>query len=82
MGSMPSTFHLVGISDPLAIRNVVHAGLAVTVTPRMLAAQLPDLRIAAVDGPAPRRVVYALLPETGVRPLDHLLIDELTSLAE
>ena len=64
-------------SDPLAIRAVVEAGLAVTLTPRMLAAQLHGVRIAAVDGPSPRRAVYALLPDSGARALERWLLEEL-----
>jgi DNA-binding transcriptional LysR family regulator len=64
-------------SDPLAIRAVVHAGLAVTLTPRLLAAHLPGVRIADLDGPPPRRSLYALLPETGARAVDLALLEEL-----
>jgi DNA-binding transcriptional LysR family regulator len=64
-------------SDPLAIRAVVQAGLAVTLTPSMLAAQLHGVHIAAVDGPAPRRALYTLLPDSGARALERALLDEL-----
>jgi DNA-binding transcriptional LysR family regulator len=64
-------------SDPLAIRAVVQAGMAVTLTPRLLADQLPGVRIASVVGSPPRRALYALLPDTGARPLDVELVEEL-----
>jgi DNA-binding transcriptional LysR family regulator len=57
-------------SDPLAISAVVRAGLAVTLTPQLLAGQLSGVRIVAVSGPAPRRAVYGLLPDSGARALD------------
>jgi DNA-binding transcriptional LysR family regulator len=57
-------------SDPLAISAVVRAGLAVTLTPQLLAAQLSGVRIVAVSGAAPRRAVYGLLPDSGARALD------------
>jgi DNA-binding transcriptional LysR family regulator len=64
-------------SDPLAIGAVVRAGLAVTLTPRLLAPSLPGVGVAAVDGAAPRRALYALLPEAGVRDTELELIEEL-----
>ena len=63
-------------SDPLAIRAVVAAGLAVTLTPRLLADQLPGVHIAFVEAP-PRRAIYALLPDSGARTLELALLDEL-----
>lgn len=68
-------------SDPLAIGAVVRAGLAVTMTARLLTAHLPGVRIAAVAGEPPRRAVYALLPDSGARALDLQLLDELAQLA-
>jgi DNA-binding transcriptional LysR family regulator len=64
-------------SDPLAIGAVVRAGLAVTLTPQLLAGQLQGVRILAVNGAPPRRAVYALLPDRGARALDFQLLDEL-----
>jgi molybdate transport repressor ModE-like protein len=63
--------------DPLAIRAVVRAGLAVTMTPRLLAAQLHGLPILHVDGDSPRRELYALLPDAGARATEHAFLDEL-----
>ena len=64
-------------SDPLAIRGVVHAGLAVTMTSRLLAGHLADVRIVAIDGIPPRRSLYALLPDKGARPVDVALVEQL-----
>ncbi len=64
-------------SGPLAIGAVVRAGLAVTLTPRLLAPQLPGVRIADVAPPAPRRAHYALLPDRGARAPELWLLEEL-----
>ncbi len=64
-------------SDPLAIGAVIRAGLAVTLTPQLLAGQLPGVRILAVNGTPPRRAVYALLPDRGARAHDYQLLAEL-----
>ena len=61
-------------SDPLAIGAVVRAGLAVTLTPQLLASHLPGVRTLNVDAGPPRRAVYALLPDAGARQLDHELL--------
>jgi len=60
--------------DPMAIRAVVHAGLAVTLTPRLLAAQLHGVHILDVAGDPPRRALYALLADAGARASDHTFI--------
>jgi DNA-binding transcriptional LysR family regulator len=54
--------------DPLAIRGLVAAGLAVTLVPRLLAGQLPGIRTPTLAGGAPCRRLYALTPESGARP--------------
>jgi DNA-binding transcriptional LysR family regulator len=64
-------------SDPLSIRAIVAAGLAVTLTPRLLAGQLQGVRIAEVRGEPARRALYALTPDSGVRPLDERLLTRL-----
>jgi DNA-binding transcriptional LysR family regulator len=74
-GFEPSLTIITG--DPLAIRAVVRAGLAVTMTPRLLAAQLHGVRILTVDGHAPRRDLYALLPDAGARATEQAFLDEL-----
>jgi DNA-binding transcriptional LysR family regulator len=68
-------------SDPLAVRAVVQAGLAVSVTSRLLSAQLHGVRIAPIEGSPPRRVLYAVLPDAGARALELALVDELGAAA-
>jgi DNA-binding transcriptional LysR family regulator len=69
-------------SDALAIRAVVAAGLAVTLTPRLIADGLYGTRIADVAGPAPRRALYALLPDAGAHPLARVFLEELRAGAD
>ena len=54
--------------DPLANRALVVAGLAVTLSPDGLAAELHGVAVAEVRD-APRRTVYGLLPDAGATPL-------------
>src|SRR5215210_644308 len=54
--------------DPLANRGLVAAGLAVTITPAGLAAELAGVAVVHVRD-APSRSVYALLPSSGATPL-------------
>jgi DNA-binding transcriptional LysR family regulator len=68
-------------SDPLAIRAVVGAGLAVTLTSSLLAGQMAGVRIVPIAGTTPRRILYTLLPATGARPLDLALVRELEFVA-
>jgi DNA-binding transcriptional LysR family regulator len=65
-------------SDPLSIRAIIAAGLAVSLTPRLLADQLHGVHIADVEGEPARRDVYALLPDSGARPIDERLIEALS----
>jgi DNA-binding transcriptional LysR family regulator len=67
-------------SDPLAVRAVVQAGLAVSVTSHLLAAQLHGVRLVPLEG-APRRVIYAVLPDAGARALELALVEELAAAA-
>jgi len=60
--------------DPLAIRAVVAAGLAVTITPQGLGEHLDGVHVVPLEGEPARRTVYALLPDAGTRPLDHALL--------
>jgi DNA-binding transcriptional LysR family regulator len=54
-------------SDVLAIGALVSAGLAVTLTPRLIAGHLSGVSLLELrDGP-PRRTVYALTPRAGTR---------------
>ena len=64
-------------SDPLAIRALIASGLAVTLTSRLLAGQLHGVHIAPVPGEPARRAIYALLPDTGARPVDQAMLREL-----
>lgn len=54
--------------DPIAIREFVAHGTAVTLVPRLLARTLDGIAFAAIDG-GPERDVYALLPPGGRHPL-------------
>ena len=54
--------------DPLAIRGLIAAGLAVTLVPRLLAGQLTGIRTLRLSGEVPHRRLYALAPESGARP--------------
>src|SRR5215211_1290764 len=67
--------------DPLAIRGLVAAGLAVTLTPRLLAGQLDGLRTIRLSGDAPSRRLYALTPDVGARPRALAFVDALTEAA-
>src|SRR5829696_2975625 len=66
-------------SDPLAIAELVRAGLAVTMTSRLLTTRMAGVRIVTIAATPPHRVLYALLPDHGVRPLDIELLRELES---
>ena len=74
-GFEPSLNIITG--DPLAIRAVVRAGLAVTMTSRLLAGQLQGVRILTVAGDSPRRDLYALLPDAGARATEQAFLEEL-----
>jgi DNA-binding transcriptional LysR family regulator len=52
-------------SDVLAIRAIVAANLAVTLTPRLITGHLPGLRVLELREGGPRRALYALTPRTG-----------------
>jgi DNA-binding transcriptional LysR family regulator len=54
------------IRDPLAVRALAEAGMAVTITPELLARlHLPGVANPELAPPAPRRALYALLPPVG-----------------
>jgi DNA-binding transcriptional LysR family regulator len=60
---------LVAITrDPIAIREFLARGTAVTLVPRMLAPGLDGVAFAKIEG-GPERDVYALLPPGGRHPL-------------
>jgi DNA-binding transcriptional LysR family regulator len=54
--------------DPLTVRALVMAGLAVTLSPRLVAEAVPGPRLLDLREESPRRRVLALLPATGARP--------------
>ena len=68
-------------SDPLSIRAIIAAGLAVTITPRLLATHLHDVHIATVRDQPARRDVYALLPDPGARATDEQFVAALADAA-
>ena len=54
------------VRDPLAVRALAEAGMAVTLTPELLALlDLPGVANPELTPPAPRRTLYALLPPAG-----------------
>ena len=63
--------------DVLAIRALVAAGLAVTLTPRLIAGHLHGVRALALRDEPPRRVLYALTPRTGTRAAAREFVDAL-----
>jgi DNA-binding transcriptional LysR family regulator len=67
--------------DPLAIRGLVAANLAVTLTPRLLAGQLAGVRTLRLTGDAPSRRLYALTPTVGARPRAEWFVDALRAAA-
>jgi DNA-binding transcriptional LysR family regulator len=68
--------------DPLAARGIGAAGLAVSLTPRLLARlELPGIVTLPLGREAPRRALYAVLPPAGAHPLAAALVDELTAAA-
>jgi DNA-binding transcriptional LysR family regulator len=56
-------------SDPLAINGLVGAGLAVTLTPRLLGGRLRGVSTPALTGEPVRRAIYAVAPPTASHPL-------------
>jgi molybdate transport repressor ModE-like protein len=69
-------------SDPLAIRAIVAAGLAVTLTSRLLASELEGVAIVALAGKPVRRTIYAVSPSTGVHRLVAPFLEALAAAAE
>jgi DNA-binding transcriptional LysR family regulator len=67
-GFEPRISYMTG--DPLAIRALVAAGLAVSLTPRLLAPYLSGVATITVSGDAPpRRALYGLTPELAAHEL-------------
>jgi DNA-binding transcriptional LysR family regulator len=65
-------------TDPLANAALVAAGLCVTITPRLLAGELPRVAVTEIRD-APRRQVFALLPAAGATPLARAFVDALAA---
>jgi DNA-binding transcriptional LysR family regulator len=65
--------------DPIAIREFVARGTAVTLVPRLLVPALTGIVFLPIAHDAPQRDVYALLPPGGRHPL---VDDALTALCE
>jgi len=57
------------IEDPLAINRFVTAGLAVTLTSRLLVTYFRDAAVIPLSGGAPRRAIYAVTPPGLMHPL-------------
>jgi DNA-binding transcriptional LysR family regulator len=53
--------------DVLAARGIVRAGLAVTLMPQLVSAMFDDVAVLPLEGPQPKRSLYALTPAAGVR---------------
>jgi DNA-binding transcriptional LysR family regulator len=53
--------------DVLAARGLVRAGLAVALTPQLVGGLFDDVAVVPLEGPQPRRSLYALTPAAGVR---------------
>ena len=68
--------------DPLANRELIAQGLAVTLVPRLLSGAFTGVELRPVAGPAPERDVYALLPPGERHPLTERLLESLTAVAE
>ena len=64
-------------ADVLAIRAIVAADLAVSLTPRLIGDHLQGARILTLRDEAPRRVLYALTPRTGTRAAAREFLDAL-----
>jgi DNA-binding transcriptional LysR family regulator len=63
--------------DVLAIRELVAAGLAVTLTGRLLAGRLDGIATPALTGDPARRTIYAIRPNTDSHRLTDQLLAEL-----
>jgi DNA-binding transcriptional LysR family regulator len=68
--------------DPLASAAIAAAGLAVSLTPQLLArAELPGIALPPLKKDPPRRTLYALFPAAGAHPLADPLLDALLQAA-
>ena len=68
--------------DPLASRAIAAAGLAVSLTPELLArVELPGIVMPPLKKDPPRRTLYALFPAAGAHPLADPLLEALLQAA-
>jgi DNA-binding transcriptional LysR family regulator len=74
-GFEPRIAYMTG--DPLAIRAIVAAGLAVTLTPRLLVGQLQGIVTPPLAGHRVSRSIYAVTPSAGVHLLAAPFLEEL-----
>ena len=63
--------------DVPAIRALVAAGLAVTLTPRLIAGHLHGVHVLQLRDDPPRRALDALTPRTGTRGAARDFLDAL-----
>jgi DNA-binding transcriptional LysR family regulator len=63
--------------DVLAARGLVRGGLAVTLVPELVAGLYDDVAVIGLEGPQPRRSLYALTPAAGVRESARAFLDAL-----
>jgi DNA-binding transcriptional LysR family regulator len=55
--------------DPLAMRGLISQGLAVSLVPQLGSEVLDGVALRPIDGRAPERDVYAMVPSGGRHPL-------------
>jgi DNA-binding transcriptional LysR family regulator len=67
--------------DPMAINSFVTAGLAVTLTSRLLAPLFRDVAVLALIGEPPRRAIYAVVPPGRAHPLAAPFLDAVRAAA-
>jgi DNA-binding transcriptional LysR family regulator len=67
--------------DPMAINSFVTAGLAVTLTSRLLAPHFRNIAVLPLTGDPARRTIYAVLPPGRTHPLAEPFIDALRAVA-
>jgi DNA-binding transcriptional LysR family regulator len=68
-------------SDVLAIRALIAADLAVTLSPRLIAGHLHGVHALALRDDPPRRAVYALTPRTGTSAAARDFLDAVAEVA-
>jgi DNA-binding transcriptional LysR family regulator len=68
-------------SDVLAIRAVVAADLAVSLSPRLIAGHLEGVRVLDLRDASPRRALYALTPRTGTTAAARAFLDAVSAAA-